>query len=153
MEPITEAEALQFLNEAMVAHIGVVQDGEPYVTPMSFVVDRQSILFRTKPGRRFEAIASNPMVCVEVSHFDESTGDWISVVVRGNAVERTDEATTSRTVTLLMDKYRAVLGSPLGHGGLQPMATFPHVIEVPIAEISGMVSGRGFSYRTRPGRL
>jgi len=153
MEPITEAEALQFLREAMVAHIGVIQDGEAYVTPMSFVLDEGSILFRTKPGKRFEAIAAHPMVCIEVSHFDEDTGDWISVVVRGKAVERTDDAVTSRTVNLLMDKYRAVLGSPLGHGGLQPMATFPHVVEVPIEEISGMVSGRGFSYRTRPGRL
>ena len=153
MDAISEAEALQFLEEAMVAHIGVVQDGEPYVTPMSFVVDGRSILFRTKPGKRYEAIASHPKVCIEVSHFDENTGDWISVVVRGKAVERTDQATTSRTVGLLMDKYRAVLGSPLGHGGLQPLATFPHVVEVPIEEISGMVSGRGFSYRTRPGRL
>ena len=153
MEPITESEALEFLKEAMVAHIGVVQDGEPYVTPMSFVVDRRSILFRTKPGKRVEAISSNPKVCIEVSHFDEDSGDWISVVVRGKAIERTDEITTSRAVELLMDKYRAALGSPLGHGGLQPMATFPHVIEVPIEEISGMVSGRAFSYRTRPGRL
>ncbi|MGH8950511.1 MAG: pyridoxamine 5'-phosphate oxidase family protein [Acidimicrobiia bacterium] len=153
MEPITEAEALQFLRGAMVAHVGVVQHGAPYVTPMSFVVDGHRILFRTKPGKRFEALATNPVVCIEVSHFDEATGDWISVVVRGTAVERTDQATTSRTVALLMDKYRAVLGSPLGHGGLQPMATFPHVVEVSIEEMSGMVSGRGFSYRTRPGRL
>jgi hypothetical protein len=56
-------------------------------------------------------------------------------------------------VELLMNKYEAVLGSPLGRGGLQPMASFPHVVAVEIEEISGMTSGRGFSYRTRPGRL
>lgn len=153
MEPITEAEALQFLKEAMVAHVGVVLNDEPYVTPMSFVVDGQSIFFRTKPGKRFEAIESNPNVCIEVSHFDEVTGDWMSVLVRGKAVARLDESTASRTVTLLLDKYEAVLGSPLGRGGMQPMSTFPHVIEVPIEEITGMTSGRGFSFRTRPGRL
>jgi len=153
MEPITDAEALEFLREAMVAHLGVVHDGEPYVTPMSFVVDDDRLLFRTKPGMRFEAIQTNPSVSVEVSRFDESTGEWMSVVVKGTAVERTDEATTSKTVELLRAKYSSVLGSPLGRDGLQPMASFPHVIEVKIGEITGMSSGRGFSYRTRPGRL
>jgi hypothetical protein len=54
---------------------------------------------------------------------------------------------------MLLEKYAAVLGSPLGTGGLQPMASFPHVLEVSIDEITGMTSGRGFSFRTRPGRL
>jgi nitroimidazol reductase NimA-like FMN-containing flavoprotein (pyridoxamine 5'-phosphate oxidase superfamily) len=153
MEEIAESEAIEFLTHAMVAHIGVISDGEPYVTPMSFVVDGRRILFRTKPGRRFEAIEATPVVSIEASHFDESSGDWVSVVVRGRAREADDPETTARTVELLYDKYEAVLGSPLGHGGLQPMSTFPHVIEVPIDDITGMTSGRGFAIRTRPGRL
>jgi nitroimidazol reductase NimA-like FMN-containing flavoprotein (pyridoxamine 5'-phosphate oxidase superfamily) len=153
VESINEAEALEFLREAMVAHLGVVLDGEPYVTPMSFVLDGRRLLFRTKPGKRFEAIENNPRVCVEVSHFDDESGDWVSVVVKGTAVERTDEPTASHAVEMLLEKYAAVLGSPLGTGGLQPMASFPHVLEVSIDEITGMTSGRGFAYRTRPGRL
>jgi nitroimidazol reductase NimA-like FMN-containing flavoprotein (pyridoxamine 5'-phosphate oxidase superfamily) len=153
VEPISDEEALRLLAEALVAHIGVVDDDKPYVTPMSFVLDGRRLLFRTKPGKRFEAIGANPSVCVEVSSFDEETGDWVSVVVTGTARELTDEATTSKTVELLFEKYEAFLGSPLGHGGLQPMASFPHVIEVTIEEISGMSSGRGFGFRTRPGRL
>jgi nitroimidazol reductase NimA-like FMN-containing flavoprotein (pyridoxamine 5'-phosphate oxidase superfamily) len=153
MEPITDSRALQFLEDAMVAHIGVIADGEPYVTPMSFVVDGDRLLFRTKPGRRLEAINANPLVCIEVSYFDEVTGDWISVVVKGKATERMDEPTMTRAIELLLKKYAAVLGSPLGHGGIQAMASFPHVIEVPLRNISGLTSGSGFSHRTRPGRL
>jgi nitroimidazol reductase NimA-like FMN-containing flavoprotein (pyridoxamine 5'-phosphate oxidase superfamily) len=153
MEEIAELEALEFLTQAKVAHIGVISDGEPYVTPMSFVLEGRRILFRTKPGRRFAAIEESPVVSIEASHFDESTGDWISVVVKGRAREAEDPETTARTIQLLYDKYEAVLGSPLGLGGLQPMSTYPHVIEVPIEEITGMTSGRGFSIRTRPGRL
>jgi len=153
VEQIAENDALEFLRKSKVAHIGVIVDGDPYVTPMSFVVDGNRILFRTKPGKRFEAIETNPTVCIEASDFDEATGDWTSVVVTGKAAERSDDETTSRAVELLLEKYEAVLGSPLGHGGLQPMASFPHVIEVPIDEITGMTSGQGFSFRTRPGRL
>ena len=153
MEPITDTEALDFLEHEMVAHVGVIDDGKPYVTPMSFALDGRTLFFRTKPGRRFEAIESNPTVCIEVSRFDESSGDWVSVVVEGQAVEPTDEATTTKAVELLLEKYAPVLGSPLGTGGLQPMASFPHVVEVEIEQMTGMSSGRGFSFRTRPGRL
>jgi nitroimidazol reductase NimA-like FMN-containing flavoprotein (pyridoxamine 5'-phosphate oxidase superfamily) len=153
VEPISEEEARQFLSEAMVAHIGVVSNGDPYVSPMSYVLDDKRILFRTKPGRRFEALVANPRVSIEVSRFDDLTGDWISVIVQGRAVERTDTATTTQAVEMLLDKYEKVLGSPLSRDGFQAMADFPHVVEVSIDEISGMVSGRGLSFRTRPGRL
>jgi hypothetical protein len=33
------------------------------------------------------------------------------------------------------------------------METFPHVMEVTIEGITGMSSGRGLAFRTRPGRL
>lgn len=36
---MTESEAREFLEAAYVLHFGVISDGEPYVTPMSFVVD------------------------------------------------------------------------------------------------------------------
>jgi nitroimidazol reductase NimA-like FMN-containing flavoprotein (pyridoxamine 5'-phosphate oxidase superfamily) len=153
MDPLTELEAREFLSEAKVAHIGVVSNGVPYVSPMSYVLDGNRILFRTKPGRRFEALIANPTVSIEVSRFDDASGDWMSVIVEGQAVERTDTETTTRAVELLLEKYEKVLGSPLSRSGFQAMATFPHVVEVAIDEISGMASGRGLSFPTRPGRL
>ena len=152
MESITVEQAKRFLDESLVAHIGVISEGEPYVTPMSFVVDEDRILFRTKPGKRHEAMMENPVVSIEASTFDNETGDWVSVIVRGRAAEA-DDATISLTVQLLYQKYGTVLGSPLSRGGIQPMASFPHVVQVPIDEITGMTSGGGFAMRTRPGRL
>ena len=153
MEPLTAGQAMRFLDESLVAHIGVVSAGVPYVTPMSFVVDGDRILFRTKPGKRHEAMLENPAVSIEVSIFDEETGDWTSVIVVGKAAEARDNATILLTVQLLFQKYGTVLGSPLSRGEIQPMASFPHVVEVPIDEITGMNSGGGFAMRTRPGRL
>ncbi len=153
MESITTEQAKRFLDESLVAHIGVISVGEPYVTPMSFVVDSARILFRTKPGKRHEAMLENPGVSIEASTFDNQTGDWVSVIVRGRAAEAGDDATISLTVQLLYQKYGTVLGSPLSRGGIQPMASFPHVVQVPIDDITGMTSGGGFAMRTRPGRL
>ena len=153
MESITVKQAKRFLEESLVAHIGVMSEGEPYVTPMSFVVDSDRILFRTQPGKRYEAMLENPVVSIEASTFDSETGDWTSVIVRGRAADASDDATISLTVQLLFQKYDKVLGSSLSRGGIQPMASFPHVVEVPIDEITGMISGGGFAMRTRPGRL
>ena len=153
MDQLTSEEALDFLRSSPVAHLGVISEGKPYVTPMSFVLDGDRILFRTQPGKKLEAIAENPSVCVEASSFDDDTGDWMSVIVRGTAAERPDQATGELTVVKLLEKYAAQLGSPMGRSGLQPVASFPHVIEVTIDGISGMSSGSGLLPRTRPGRL
>ena len=120
---------------------------------MSFVVDGDRILFRTQAGRKLEAIEESPTVCIEACSFDESTGDWQSVIVNGKAAETVDQAIGERAVTLLLEKYVDQLGSPLGIGGLQPLASASHVIEVVVEEVTGMTSGRGFAPRTRPGRL
>ncbi len=153
MEPITDAAAREFLEKSQVAHIGVVIDGEPYVTPMSFIVIGDRILFRTKPGRRYSGIEQNPVVSVEASHFDEESGDWTSVIVKGTAAVIRDDETIQATLSGLFEKYRQALGSPLSRGGIQPIASFPHVVEILIEEISGMSSSGPFSVRTRPGRL
>lgn len=153
MEPLTDEGARAFLNEALVAHIAVVSDGEPYVTPMSYIVDGNRILFRTKPGRRFSALTENPVVSIEASRFDDETGDWTSVIVKGTAGVASDDATIQLTLAGLFDKYRRVLGSPLSRGGMQPISSLPTVVTVEIDEISGMSSSGPFSLRTRPGRL
>lgn len=153
MEPLTEEKARAFLQDALVAHLAVVSDGEPYVTPMSYIVDGNRILFRTKPGRRFTALTENPVVSIEASTFDDETGDWTSVIIRGIAAVADDDATIQLTLAGLFDKYRKVLGSPLSRGGMQPISSFPNVVAVEIDEISGMSSSGPFSLRTRPGRL
>lgn len=153
MQPLTRDQAFEVLESQPVAHLGMVVDGAPYVTPMSYVVDGERILFRTMAGTKLDGIKANPEVCVEVASFDEETGDWVSVIVRGTASLVEDASTRESTVALLFSKYAKVMGSPLSGGGATPPGGSPHVIEVPIEEMTGMTSSGGFSVRTKPGRL
>lgn len=150
---MSEAAARQLLERAPVAHVGVIAEGAPYVSPMSFVVEGNTIMFRTMPGRRLSALKANPAVSIEASRFDEESGDWASVIVTGKARLVDDDASRQLVLGKLYEKYRDVLGSPLSRGGPQPMASLPHVVVVEIEEISGMSSSGLFSLRTRPGRL
>lgn len=144
---------MAILEEVPVAHLGLIDDGEPYVTPMSFVLDGDRILFRTMAGRKLEALRANPSVCIEASRYDEETGDWASVIVRGVAKETEEEGLKTDVISGLFKKYDKVIGSPLARGGMQPLEGLPHVLVVEMIEVTGMVSGRGWSRRTRPGRL
>jgi len=154
MEQLTREQAFDVLNREPVAHLGIVIDGEPYVTPMSFVVDDDRILFRTMAGRKLDGLRAHPKVCIEVSSYDDETGDWESVMVLGTAQFVDDPSTRQVTIAQLFSKYEKVMGSPLSAGGgLMPLGGQPYVIEVSIEEISGMSSDGGFRVRTKPGRL
>lgn len=153
MESLGREEALKVLETAPVAHLGTIYEGEPYVTPMSFVVSEGRILFRTMAGQKLDALEANPVVCIEASHFNEETGAWKSVIVRGRAEEVEEDELKQTTVSLLLHKYEAIMGSPLSSGGVQPLAGPPHFIKVEIEEVTGMTSGSGLSAQTRPGRL
>lgn len=154
MHEISREEALAVLDRAQVAHLGTIDDGLPYVTPMSFVTDGESIYFRTMPGRKLDALQANPRVCVEASIYDVETGDWESVIVRGTASIVEDTEVRKKTVTSLFGKYEEVMGSPLARSGRPQLdAQRAQVVQVTLDEVTGMTSGKGFAARSRPGRL
>jgi nitroimidazol reductase NimA-like FMN-containing flavoprotein (pyridoxamine 5'-phosphate oxidase superfamily) len=154
MESVSREEALELLANQPVAHLGIVIDQTPYVTPMSFVLDGERILFRTMAGKKLDGIRANPEVCIETAEYDPDTGAWVSVIVRGTASLVDDPDTRQAVVALLFEKYEKVMGSPLsGGGGLMPLGGSAYVIEVPIEDVTGMSSGRGIRVRTKPGRM
>ncbi len=64
-----EAEAI--LAEALVAHVGFVQDEQPYVVPMTFYYRDGCIYLHGAPGSRtIKVLASGAPICVEVTLVD-----------------------------------------------------------------------------------
>jgi nitroimidazol reductase NimA-like FMN-containing flavoprotein (pyridoxamine 5'-phosphate oxidase superfamily) len=152
MEELTGEGCARVLEEEDVAHIGVISDGEPYVTPLSYVIDGSEFLFRTGSGRRLDAIRENPRVCIEVTQYDPETGDWRSVVAWGTARVVDSPGERSETVEMLLRKYRHVMEDPLSFGARPPLAE-PFIVTVELERITGRSSGAGLTPRSRPGRL
>lgn len=153
MDTLTREQCQQLLESEHVAHVGVITEDGPYVTPISFVYLGSMLAFRTAPGRRTEAIEVDPRVSVEASTYDADTGDWSSVIVRGTAtVVRNDAAKEQVVVDALFEKYRSaydnLLSTPPGMG---PSTRF--IVLVEIVELSGRTSSGYMQPRTRPGRL
>lgn len=151
MDELSPAECRRILSAADVGHMAVISDGEPYVSPISYVYMDDAVYVRTGPGRRVDAIAAHPRVCVEVSEFDDETGHWESMIIWGDAEIVEDDRTAQRVIMAMLEKYRPSMGSPLAPSG--PLAEPDVVIRVPVEVGSGRSSGSFFSMRTRPGRL
>ena len=154
MDELSLERCRQLLEDGWVGHLGVISEGEPYVAPISYVVVDGRVCFKTGPGRRADAIRSSPRVCLETSHFDQSTGYWESVVVWGIAEEITEDVEAQTVISALVSKYRPVLGSPLSPGPNDVGLGEPDIlIALPIETITGRSSGRFFHISSRPGRL
>lgn len=153
MEDLTDVQTMAVLNHGEVAHMAVVSDGEPYITPISYVVLDDSLAFRTGPGRRLEALKQGSRVNVVVTEYDRDTGGWSSAMVWGAPQILQDGAQKEKAVSLMLAKYRDVLGSPLSFSAFSPVGGLTDVVCVAIDEISGRSSGSGLGVRTRPGRL
>lgn len=92
IEPLTLAECRELLGEqhfgrlAFVDSVGVL----PMIIPVNYVLDHDTVVFRTEAGSKLRAATRGAPIAFEVDGAD-GRGGW-SVVVRGHAKEVTDPA-------------------------------------------------------------
>ena len=153
MEDLSEPDTMALLEQGDVAHLAIISEGEPYVTPISYVLLENSLAFRTGPGRRLSAIAEGTRANVVVTNYDTATGAWESAMVWGTAEKLPEGPQREKIIGLMLEKYRGVLGSPLSFSPFAPAGGLTDVVCVAIDAMSGRSSGSGFNPRTRPGRL
>lgn len=92
---VTDRAALHaILDEALVAHVGVVRDGLPLVVPLAVARDGDSLLLHGSTGAGGLGLGAGGPVCVSVAHLDglvyarttfESSMRYRSAVVHGVA--------------------------------------------------------------------
>lgn len=149
MIDLTPEECRSVLERGRIAHIACLWDGEPYVTPMSYVVIDGTVYFRTRPGRRVDALKADPRACVEISVL-RGESDWDSIVFWGTVQFVTDPSIEADVIAALLHKYREpVIGisSPrILHRDYPIMAIVPQ-------RMTGRASGSGIGEVTHPGRL
>ena len=70
------------LRSMTVGRLAVCADGRPRTSPIDFVVDGESIVFRTEPGTKLSE-ARDAEVAFEVDDYDATSGQASSVIVTG----------------------------------------------------------------------
>lgn len=103
MEHLPESACWRLLREHAVGRLGVVLDGAPEIYPLNYVVDGETIVFRTDPGSKVRGVGRSPLVCFQLDSADTDRRDGWSVLVKGRAVEITDEDWTRASTQLDLD--------------------------------------------------
>ncbi len=109
---VTDRDALDaVLDEALLAHVGVVRDGRPLVLPFACARDGDQLLLHGSTGSGLLRVAAGDEVCVEVTHLDglvfarttfDSSMRYRSAVVHGVA-EEVPAPDKARALDLLSD--------------------------------------------------
>lgn len=109
---MTEAQISQFLAEQPVGHLGLIDDGTPYVVPISYAYQDGKVYCHSAPGRKIRALRSHSSVCFEVDEVtDLST--WTSVIAWGRFEQLLGED-ARQALEVLLDKFRPLFASGTG---------------------------------------
>jgi nitroimidazol reductase NimA-like FMN-containing flavoprotein (pyridoxamine 5'-phosphate oxidase superfamily) len=81
-EELSIAECLELLGGHHIGRIAVVLDGHPFVFPVNYALDGDSVVFRTAPGTKLSGAALGH-VAFEIDEVDATTRTGWSVIVQG----------------------------------------------------------------------
>ena len=103
----------QIIDEALVCHVGFVQDGQPYVIPINHARDGDSILLHgSRASRLLRHIEAGHEVCIAITLLDglvlarsvfNHSMNYRSVVLFGRGEAITDDAAKLRGLELISE--------------------------------------------------
>ncbi|MBC7545267.1 MAG: pyridoxamine 5'-phosphate oxidase family protein [Candidatus Sericytochromatia bacterium] len=93
MHDMTGDQITEFLAKQSVGHIGMVREGRPYILPVSYVFDQNTIYFATENTPKLADLQQQAETCFEVDEFVPELGRYCSVIGYGHAriIEDADE--------------------------------------------------------------
>jgi nitroimidazol reductase NimA-like FMN-containing flavoprotein (pyridoxamine 5'-phosphate oxidase superfamily) len=83
---MTEEECRAFLASSSLGRLGCSLDNQPYVLPIYFAYEPDSIYVLSTLGQKNEWMRANPRVCLEVDEI-RNQSEWISVIAIGRYQE------------------------------------------------------------------
>jgi len=102
---LSQEQCVDLLSTGRYGRLGLSQDGQPYVVPMSYVFSGGVVFLHSSiSGKKLDIARANPRVCFELDELGKDR--WRSVVVTGTASLSTSpeakmrmfEAFTSRKI-------------------------------------------------------
>ena len=97
LEVLSSEECLELLGSQPVGRVAFVEDGEPTILPVNYLMDGRHIVFRTTQGAKLSDEALARPVAFEVDAYDPEQRTGWSVLARGSA----EEVSPSSVATLL----------------------------------------------------
>jgi nitroimidazol reductase NimA-like FMN-containing flavoprotein (pyridoxamine 5'-phosphate oxidase superfamily) len=136
---LTEHQARQLLGSARVGRLGCIVDGEPYITPINYKFEGDSIYSHSLRGRKIEGLRKNPRACIQVDRV-KSDLYWQSVLAFGAYEEVVDRAERESILRSLLKEFPMLtpVESALIEDGYTPEVI---IFRIRIDRITGVSEG------------
>jgi len=98
---LSEQEARELVSLGEVGHLGCIVDGDPYVIPINYVFENDSVYSHSLPGLKIDAMRAHPRVVLQVEQIVDNF-NWRSALVYGHFEEirvPSDRRTVLRKLT------------------------------------------------------
>jgi len=101
---MTEAEAFRLLSDCRIGRLGCVYEGGPYIVPVNYVLEGESIYIHSLPGRKLVALQTNPRACLQVDEVN-TPYQWKSAIAYGLFEELTNSDERDRAARLILSRF------------------------------------------------
>ena len=128
-EQLTKSECFGLLAGQHLGRVVLIDDLGPIAVPVNFVLDRDTVVFRSGEGTKLNVVDRGASVAFEVDRTDEATRTGWSVLVRGDAAEITDPDDLARVRGLLL--YPWAPGVKTHYVRIRPSALTGRRIAIP----------------------
>ncbi|MCI0490871.1 MAG: pyridoxamine 5'-phosphate oxidase family protein [Blastocatellia bacterium] len=104
IKPLSSEEARALVREGRMGRLGCISEGEPYVVPVSYIFEGESIYVHSLTGRKIRAMRRDPRVCLQVDDIEDEY-HWRSAIAFGEYEEITDSDERARVLDHLLGRF------------------------------------------------
>jgi len=129
-----DGDSLAILREGTLGRLGCIAADWPYVVPVNYFFDGKDIYVDTLPGKKLDALRSNPRVCLQVDKIKDPY-NWRSVIAYGTFEEISAEETRENILTRMYSRlpHMTPVESRLVEGAKGTV-----VFRIKVEEVTGM---------------
>src|SRR2546423_8554088 len=101
---LSETDAWNVLRAGKLGHLGCIDGDGPYVVPINYLVQEDSIYSHSLPGRKISALRANARACLQVNHIQDDL-HWRSVIAFGAFGEVVSDGERRLVLRELLERF------------------------------------------------
>jgi nitroimidazol reductase NimA-like FMN-containing flavoprotein (pyridoxamine 5'-phosphate oxidase superfamily) len=103
-KPLREVDAFDVIRGSKVGRLGCIDNDEPYVVPINYLLEGGSIYSHSLPGKKIQAMRTHPRVCLQVDQIDDEYR-WRSAIAFGMYEEISQPLDRTHTIAKLLSRF------------------------------------------------
>ena len=134
---LSRDDSYALLRSGRIGRLGCIAEGQPYVVPVNYVLDGDSVFSHSLPGRKIEAMRANPLICLQVDDIEDQR-NWRSVIAYGAYEEITSPTERARVLNRLLSCGWTPVDSSIAEDAAAPTLI---VFRLRIDRVTGISEG------------